>query len=145
MIWEYDEWLEKALEIAIEAHKGQFDKSGKDYILHPLYLMVRCKDGKQRIVAVLHDVVEDSNYTLEDIKNLGFDIEIIEALDCLTHKKGEDYFEYIKRVKTNELATYVKCLDLAHNGDISRLKTITEKDVKRVEKYAKALQMLRDI
>lgn len=141
----YDICLEKAIEIAINAHRGQKDKSGKSYILHPLTLMIGCKNEKQRIVAVLHDVVEDSNYRLEDIMDLGFDIEIIEALDCLTHRKNEDYFDYIKRVKTNELATYVKCLDLVHNCDINRLKTITEKDIKRVEKYTKALQILRDV
>jgi len=141
----YDMLLEKAIEIAVKAHSGQKDKAGESYILHPLTLMIGCKNEKQRIVAVLHDVIEDSDYTLENIKNLGFDIEIIEALDCLTHRKSEDYFDYIKRVKTNELATYVKCLDLAHNGDVSRLETVTKKDVKRIEKYAKALQILRNM
>jgi (p)ppGpp synthase/HD superfamily hydrolase len=91
---------------------------------------------------MLHDVVEDSEYTLEDLKNEGFSDEVLEALKLLTHDKNEDYFEYVQRLKDNVLAKSVKLTDLAHNSELSRLKIVTEKDMARVEKYKKAMRIL---
>lgn len=136
--------LEKAIEIALEVHHKQLDKAGQPYILHPLRIMIKQNDETGRIVAVLHDVVEDSIWTLRDLKYAGFSDEIIDAVDCLTHKKtkSEDYFSYINRVKTNSIARKVKIADLEDNMDMKRLPDITDKDLKRLKKYHKALNIL---
>jgi len=137
--------LDRAIKVAVNAHEGQLDKAGKPYILHPLHLMMQCYNNETRIVAVLHDVIEDSDYDMNYLKYMcEFSDEILNALDCLTHRKGEDYFDYIKRVKQNSTATYVKKLDLQHNSDLSRLKNVTEKDRERVKKYNKAFDILND-
>lgn len=136
--------LNKALEIAIKAHTNQFDKAGEPYILHPLHLMMQCKDNTHRIVAVLHDVIEDSDVTLESLKYI-FTNEIIFAVDVLTHRKDVPYFDYINEVKKNPIATKIKILDLQHNSELNRLKVVTDKDRDRVKKYNKAYCMLCDI
>lgn len=135
--------LNKAIQIAVEVHKNQLDKGGNPYILHPLRLMLQMNDEKSMIVAVLHDVIEDDLNGSDKILAEKPDADIFEALINLTHIKGESYDNYIKRVKTNELSTKVKIEDLKDNMDLNRLKTITQKDYVRREKYSKALGYLR--
>lgn len=130
-----------ASKIAYEAHKNQYDKAGVPYIFHPIHVAEEMSTEITCIVALLHDVVEDSNITLEDLSKY-FDSTIIEALRVLTKKDGDDYIEYIKRVKTNEIATLVKLKDLEHNMDLTRLDKVTEEDLKRNEKYEDAVSYL---
>lgn len=127
--------IERARKIAEKAHQGQADKGGQPYILHPIRVMERCETELEKITAVLHDVLEDSEYTLEDLKKEGFSDEILKALVCLTHREGEGYMEYIERVCENPLATRVKYADLQDNMDISRIPNPAEKDYIRLEKY----------
>jgi len=130
--------LEKAKEIAEKAHQGQADKGGHPYILHPVRVMERCETEEEKIIAILHDVLEDSDYALGDLRKEGFAEEILEALVCLTHQEGEDYMAYIERVCQNPMAARVKYADLQDNMDISRIPHPAEKDFARLEKYKKA-------
>ena len=135
--------LNRAIEIATEAHKGQFDKSGKDYIGHPLRVMEMGKNEEERIVGVLHDVVEDTPWTFEMLEAEGFSPEIIAALKCVTKiSENENYDDFIERVKKNPLAVAVKINDLTDNMDIRRLPYLSDKDVKRLKKYLKAYKKL---
>lgn len=136
--------LERAIVIAMESHQGQRDKAGKAYILHPLRVMLAMKVEEEMIVAVLHDAVEDSNVTLEDLKSQGFPGEIIAAIACITKKSGEPYFDYIRRVKKNSLASRVKIADLQDNVNLHRIANPRQEDFDRVEKYRKALAILQD-
>lgn len=127
----------------LRAHKGQLDKGGRPYFLHPLRLSRKISDKKAKIVALLHDVIEDSNhYSLDDLKFL--DPEQKEALKILTHDKNEPYFEYINRIKNNPLARQVKLVDLEDNMNLKRLKTITDTDRERYKKYQKAKSILQE-
>ena len=134
--------LERAIEIATEAHRGQCDKAGNDYISHPLRVMAAGKTLKEKIVGVLHDVVEDSDWTLDELADEGFAPEIIEALQCLTHAEKEPYDRYIARIKGNPLAAAVKLNDMTDNMDIRRLPYISDKDVKRLKRYLRAYKQL---
>lgn len=135
--------LQRAIEIATEAHRGKFDKSGKDYIGHPLRVMEMGRTEGERIVGVLHDVVEDSEWTFEMLLAEGFSKEIIDALRCLTKlSENENYDNFIERVRKNPLATAVKINDLTDNMDIRRLPYLSDKDVKRLKKYLKAYKKL---
>jgi (p)ppGpp synthase/HD superfamily hydrolase len=135
--------LSKAIEIALLAHKGQKDKSGAEYILHPLRVMARGNTEVEKICGVLHDVVEDSEWTFESLVCEGFSDEIISALKCLTKKsEDEDYDKFIERVTKNPVAVKVKINDLLDNMDITRLKTLEEQDLKRLNKYLKAYRRL---
>lgn len=134
--------LEQAIEIATEAHRGQRDKAGNDYIGHPLRVMAAGKTTEEKIVGVLHDVVEDSNWTLDRLAAEGFAPEIIEALRCLTHAEEEPYDRYIARIKGNLLAVAVKLNDLTDNMDIRRLPYLSDKDVKRLKRYLRAYKQL---
>ena len=135
--------LERAIEIATEAHRGQFDKAGNDYIGHPLRVMVAGKTTEEKIVGVLHDVVEDTDWTFERLAAEGFSVEIIEALRCVTKlSENEPYDKFIARVKENSLAVAVKLNDLTDNMDIRRLPYISDKDVKRLKRYLKAYKQL---
>jgi len=137
------EQLARAVEIATEAHKGQFDKGGKPYILHPLHLMNQLLfDTQLAAIAVLHDVVEDSHWTLHDLKASGFSSRVISALLLLTHDEPFSYEVYVESICTNYDAIRVKRKDLEHNSDITRLKGVTTKDLKRIEKYHKAFLIL---
>jgi len=133
-----------AISIAAKAHEGQKDKGGFAYILHPLRVMnsLNSTDKDLCSIAVMHDVVEDSDITLEDIKGYGFSIRVQTALRALTHLKGETYQEYIERCYCNSDARLVKMADLRDNSDITRLKGITSKDLNRMEKYHKAYMFL---
>ena len=137
--------LEKAIRIAAQAHEGQRDKAGAPYILHPLRVMMKMATEVEQITAVLHDVVEDTDWTMERLRQEGFLGEILAALDCLTRKNGEEYEKFIERVKRNPLAVKIKIADLEDNLDVSRLKEVTEADAERLEKYKQALQMLNDL
>ena len=135
--------LQRAIEIATEAHKGQFDKAGNDYIGHPLRVMEMGKTNEEKIVGVLHDVVEDTTWTFEALAAEGFSKEIIDALRCVTKtSENENYDSFIDRVKKNPLATAVKINDLTDNMDIRRLPYLSDKDVKRLKKYLKAYKRL---
>lgn len=138
--------LNKAINIATQAHEGQVDKAGQPYIGHPLRVMSMGITDEEKIVGVLHDVVEDSDWTFERLAAEGFSSEVIEALRCLTKlSENEPYDKLIQRVKANPLATKVKINDLTDNMDIRRLAYISEKDVKRLRKYLKAYkQLLRE-
>jgi (p)ppGpp synthase/HD superfamily hydrolase len=135
--------LERAIGLAVEVHHGQRDKADKPYILHPLRLMLQCETEELQIVAVLHDVIEDSSTTPDNLRELGFSDEVIDALACLTKRKGEDYCAFIERAKANPLARRVKELDLIDNMDASRLTKLTESDSLRIRKYICALSQLR--
>ncbi|MEC0231424.1 GTP pyrophosphokinase [Paenibacillus alba] len=135
--------LTKAILIAAKAHDGQTDKGGNAYILHPIRLASKAETTDESIVAVLHDVVEDSSITLFDLKKEGFSQLIIEALDCLTRRANESYEAFIQRIKLNPLATKVKLLDLEDNSNINRITNPTEHDYARIDKYKKAIQALK--
>ena len=135
--------LQRAIEIATQAHQGQFDKSGKDYIGHPLRVMEMGQTENEKIVGVLHDVIEDTDWTFEKLADDGFSQEIIAALRCVTKlSENENYDDFIERVKKNSLATAVKINDLTDNMDIRRLPYLSDKDVKRLKKYLKAYKRL---
>lgn len=135
--------LERAIEIATEAHSGQLDKAGCEYIGHPLRVMAAGRTMEEKIVGVLHDVVEDSDWTFEMLAAEGFSAEIIEALRCVTKlSESEPYDKFIARVKSNPLAVAVKLNDLTDNMDIRRLPYLSDKDVKRLKKYLKAYKQL---
>lgn len=136
--------IDKALKIAIKAHKGQVDKAGEPYILHPLRLMNQFTDNNLIIISLLHDVVEDSDYTFEDLKRAGFTPKILDTIDCLTKQDGEEYAQFINRVMTNDLAIKVKIADIKDNLNISRLqKPLSTKDIARLQKYQVALLRLQ--
>jgi guanosine-3',5'-bis(diphosphate) 3'-pyrophosphohydrolase len=127
--------LKKALEIAQKTHQNQLDKAGKPYFEHPLRVMNKLELIQDKIVAVLHDVVEDSDLTLEDLIVLGFTPDIIDAIDAITKRPDENYETYLNRVMSNQIALRVKIADMHDNLDISRISHPTEKDIKRIEKY----------
>lgn len=134
--------FKKAYELAEKYHAGQIDKLGKPYIDHSLRVMKQSENEDEQIVALLHDIVEDSLVTLEDLRKEGFSEHIIEAIDCITHREGESYDDYLERVITNPIATWVKRYDLRDNMDITRLEKITNKDLDRLEKYLHAYNEL---
>ena len=131
----------KAMIIAYEAHKNQVDKSGVPYIYHPIHVAEQMDTENECIIALLHDVVEDTNVTFKQLEEV-FSKEIIDLLKLLTREENIEYDEYIKRIKNNSIACKVKIADLTHNLDKTRLDFVTEVDVKRSEKYKKALQIL---
>ncbi len=129
--------LEKAIEIAVEAHRGQIDKAGKIYILHPIRVMLRGKNETEQIIGILHDVVEDTPVTIDMLRLEGFTEDVLAALDCLTKRDGEEYGDFIDRVITNPLATQVKLYDLEDNLNRDRIPYPTERDERRFAKYEK--------
>lgn len=133
-----------ASKIAYRAHEGQTDKAGVPYIFHPIHIAEQMDSEESCVVALLHDVIEDSDITLEILSKY-FNDDIITALRVLTKKENDDYVMYIKRVKTNKLATKVKIKDLEHNRDLTRLDEVTDKDRKRSLKYWQAIRYLEDI
>lgn len=134
--------LEKAIEIAVKAHKGQKDKAGEPYILHCLSVMLKGKTEDEKIVGVLHDVVEDTKVTIEFLKEQGFPKRITDAVMCLTKIKGVDYDKYVTGLKNNALAVRVKLNDLEDNINLLRLEKVTEKDLLRLNKYLKTYREL---
>lgn len=136
--------LENALIIAAKAHMGQLDKGGNPYILHPIRVMLGCNTKEQKIVAILHDTLEDSDLTADDLIKEGFPKNIVDAVVCLTRDKDQDYMEHIHQVAKNPLATAVKLSDLADNMDLNRLPGLTPKDFQRLERYLRAKLILED-
>lgn len=133
----------KAMVIAYNAHANQFDKAGVPYIFHPIHLAEQMDTEIECIIALLHDVVEDTKVTFEQLEK-EFSKEIIEILKLLTHDKETDYMEYVKKIKENPIAKKVKIADITHNADETRLDKITEKDILRREKYKEALEILNN-
>ena len=136
--------LDRTIAIAAEAPTDQKDKTGISYILHPIRLMIQMDSEEAMIAAVLHDVVEDSVWTLDDLRREGFSDEVLNAVDCLTHREGEgeDYWDYIKRAGSDPIAIKVKLADLFDNLNPNRLDKVMEEDEKRFERYRKAQKML---
>ncbi len=130
--------LEKAIAIAVQAHAGQTDKAGMPYILHPLRVMMKMTSVTEMIVAVLHDVVEDSEWTIEQLRAEGFAEDVLAALDLLTKRTGEVYEAFIQRAKAHPLSCAVKLADLEDNMNAKRLRNVTEEDRERLEKYRRA-------
>lgn len=140
----YTPATKKALNICFEAHVEQKDKSGLPYVFHPFHLAEQMETEETIIIALLHDVVEDSDISLEDLANEGFSKEIIEALALLTHNDGSKYPDYVARIKKNPLAKTVKLADLKHNSDITRLDVVDEKALERRKKYLDAIKFLEE-
>jgi (p)ppGpp synthase/HD superfamily hydrolase len=137
--------LGKAIAIAAQAHQEQYDKAGAPYILHPLRMMLRMSSETEMMAAVLHDVVEDTKWTLDQLRQAGFADEVVQAVECLTHRDYETYDEFIARVCTNAIASKVKLADLEDNMDVRRLRTWTAKDAERLHKYHRAWLALRQV
>lgn len=137
--------LAYSIALASTAHINQFDKGGKPYILHVLWVMnkVRHLGIKYMIVAVLHDIVEDTKMTIKKLEELEYDKDIVEAIDLLTKKDNQDYENYILNLMENDLALQVKLRDLEHNSRITRMKGLEEKDFQRLEKYFRAYKFLK--
>lgn len=131
----------KAMVIAYNAHMGQVDKVGVPYIYHPIHLAESMDSEYSCCAALLHDVVEDTDVTFEDLEK-DFPKEVVDAVRLLTHDLNVDYMEYVKNIKENEIAKKVKIADLTHNSDSSRLVMVTDVDKKRIEKYKRALEFL---
>lgn len=136
----YTEMTKKAMKLAYEMHEGQKDRSGIPYIFHPIHLAEQMVDEDSTIVALLHDIVEDTSMTFDKLLDLGFTSEIVDAIQLLTKPEEEDYLDYVSRVKQNELARKVK--HLTHNMDLTRLDQPSQKDYERKNKYLKALELL---
>jgi len=134
--------LQRAIEIAVEGHKGQVDKNGELYILHPLRVMGAFQDDARRIVGILHDIVEDTRYELNDLTEAGFGDEIRDAVDAITKRDGEPYDDYLGRIVANDIARDVKLADIGDNS--GRLERVSEPDRSRLrKKYATALAILK--
>ena len=141
----WNELYDIALRIAIEAHKGQKDKSGRDYVMHPIRVAERCKNPMAKIVALLHDTIEDPDVTVGHLKTWGFPEEIIKGVLSVTKRKGETYEGFVQRAAQNPLGREVKLADLEDNMDIRRLEDIADEDVVRLRKYLKAWQYLNNL
>ncbi len=134
--------VNKAIEIAARAHAGQVDKAGLPYILHPLRVMLKVENELERICAVLHDVIEDSGVSYDDLHKEGFSGEVLDVLDCLTKRDGESYDDFISRILENKTASRIKLADLHDNMDLTRIKNPTEKDKERLKKYDEAAKRI---
>ena len=138
----YTPMTKKALALCFEAHKEQVDKSGLPYVFHPFHLAEQMKDEATTIVALLHDVVEDAGIPLESLRDMGFPEETVAAIRLMTHDEAVPYLDYVAQMKGNPIARTVKLADLRHNSDLSRLDQVSESDMKRAEKYKKAIALL---
>nr|WP_111298521.1 HD domain-containing protein [Paracoccus saliphilus] len=134
--------LERAIEIAAKAHRGQRDKAGEPFILHPLRVMHACSTEAERVVAVLHDLIEDSEWTLEDLRREGLAEDLVAAVDAMTRRKGESYADFVDRAARNPIARTVKVADLRDNLDMTRIANPTHSDEQRSQKYLAALRTL---
>lgn len=142
----YTDKTKKAIRLCFEAHAGQVDKSGLPYAHHPLHLAEQMDDETSTVVALLHDVAEDTHYTIEDLECMGFGSDVIDALRLLTHDPEVPYLDYVRGIAANRVARKVKLADLAHNSDLTRLDhEPTATDLERVRKYQKAREILESI
>ncbi|TMU76673.1 HD domain-containing protein [Pseudomonas fluorescens] len=135
--------LERAIAIAATAHAGQVDKGGAPYILHPLKVMLRMTTLEERIVAVLHDVVEDCGVSLDDLRKEGFSGDVLSAIESVTKVPGESYEDFVDRAAQNPIGRVVKLADLEENSDLSRIASPSWEDLERIEKYRRAIGRLR--
>ena len=135
--------LERAIAIAAAAHAGQLDKGGAPYILHPLKVMLRMTTLEERIVAVLHDVVEDCDISLDDLRKEGFSEEVLTAIQSVTKVPGESYEDFVERAAQNPIGRVVKLADLEENSDLSRIASPSWEDLERIEKYRRVIGRLR--
>ena len=126
-------------------HKDQKDRSGLPYVFHPWHVAESMDDELSTVVALLHDSIEDTDVTLEDLREEGFPEDALEALSLMTHEDDVDYFDYVKQLAVNPIARKVKLSDLRHNSDLSRLNDVKEKDIERREKYLKAIAYLESL
>ncbi len=140
----YTDLTKKALKLCFESHKNQVDKSDMPYVFHPFHLAEQMTDETTTVVALLHDVVEDTDVSFKDLEKQGFSDEIISALKLLTHDESVPYMDYIEAIKKNSIATKVKLADLKHNSDLTRLTVVDEKALGRKEKYEKAIKFLSE-
>lgn len=140
----YTEGTKKAMRLMFQAQRAQTDKGGLPYVFHPFYLAAQMQDEATTIVALLHDVLEDTDTTPAQLREQGFSQELVDALLLLTHDKNTDYMTYIRRIKANPIAAAVKRADLMHNSDLTRLDTVDERALARVEKYQAALRLLTE-
>lgn len=140
----WKELYDSALQIAIQAHRGQKDKSGRDYVMHPIRVAEHCKNPKAKIVALLHDTIEDTEVTVDYLREQGFPEEIISGVLSVTKREGEDYESFVARAAENPIGREVKIADLEDNMDIRRLEVLTDEDVIRLRKYLKAWQYLNN-
>lgn len=136
--------VEIAKAIAEKAHAGQFDKAGKPYIEHPAHVAAQIQGDEAKAVAWLHDVVEDTETTFDDLLAAGISPQVVDALRLLTHDKSVPYLDYVRALKRNQFARAVKLADLRHNSDLSRLPKVTSADEERLEKYQKAIRILEE-
>ena len=140
----YTQKTKKALKLCFDAHKDQIDKSGMPYVFHPFHLAEQMKTEETTIVALLHDLVEDTEYTIEDLADIGFDKAVTDAIALMTHADNVDYMDYVRMIKENPIAKEVKLADLNHNSDLTRLDVIDEKALSRRKKYLKAIALLEE-
>ena len=138
----YTPETKKAMRLCFEAHREQTDKAGLPYVFHPFHLAEQMPDEDTTVAALLHDVVEDTAYTPEDLRAMGFSGAVLEALALLTHEEGVPYPEYVAKIRGNRIARAVKLADLRHNSDLSRLDVIDEAALERAEKYRAAIRQL---
>ena len=138
----YTDLTKKALRLCFDAHKDQVDKTGLPYVFHPFHLAEQMTDELSTVCALLHDVVEDTSYTFDDLKKMGFPQAVIDVLTLLTHEEGVPYMEYGEKLSVNPTARQVKIADLRHNSDLTRLDTVDEWALKRNEKYKMAMEFL---
>lgn len=138
----YTDLTKKALRISFDAHKNQTDKSGMPYVYHPFHLAEQMDDEYTTCVALLHDVVEDSDLSLDDLIEEGFPKEVTDAISLMTHDESVPYLDYVAEIKKNPIARKVKLADLRHNSDLSRLNIVDDRALERVEKYQKAIRIL---
>ena len=139
----YTPLTKKAIRLCFDAHREQVDKTGLPYVFHPFHLAEQMKDEATTVCALLHDVVEDTDYTLEDLHAMGFPADVVDALALLTHDPAVPYMDYVKEIAKNPIARKVKMADLRHNSDLSRMDEVDEWAFKRTEKYKKALAYLK--
>jgi (p)ppGpp synthase/HD superfamily hydrolase len=140
----YTNLTKQALKLCFAAHKEQVDKCGIPYVFHPFYLAQQMNTEYETVVALLHDVVEDTSYTLEDLRAMGYPAEVVEAVGLLTHDDDTPYLEYVARLKHNPLARAVKLADLKHNSDITRLDSPADLNPERAQRYCAARAMLEE-
>ena len=140
----YTDMTKKALRLCFDAHKDQKDKSDLPYVFHPVHLAEQMTDEATTIVALLHDVIEDTDVTLADLQAEGFSREILDAVALLTHDKSVNYTDYVLKIKENPIAKAVKLADLTHNSDTTRLEVVDEAALKRRQKYLDAIQLLTE-
>lgn len=138
----YTPKTKQAMKLCFEAHKNQTDKSGIPYVFHPFYLAEQMQTEDATVVALLHDVVEDTDYTLQDLAEMGFGETVITALSLLTHDPAVEYMDYVQAIKNNPVAKAVKLADLRHNSDPTRVESPDEAMLARWEKYRQAIALL---